>query len=95
VEASSALRILHIQGRIPTPSHCDDLEGNYRRSGKQLTLRIKAVLGPGTNCDSGPGGFQYHAVVDGLKRQTYQLKVIHDVYGGQNREFNIEVVIID
>lgn len=95
VETSSALRVLHIVGRLRTPSHCDDLEGDYGRSGKQLTLRVRATPGPGTNCDSGPGGFQYHAVVDGLGRQTYQLRVIHDVYGGQRKEFNLVVAVID
>ena len=95
VEASSAIRLLHIQGRLRTPSACDDLEGEYRRSGKQLSLRVKAVPGSGTDCDSRSGGFRYHAVVDGLGRDSYELRVIHEAYDGQQREFNLQVSVID
>jgi hypothetical protein len=95
VEATSALRLLHIQGRVRTPSRCDDLKGDYGRSGNQLTLRVTAVPGSGTNCEAEPGGFQYHAVIDGLGRKTYQLRVIHEAYGEQSREFDLQVSVID
>jgi len=94
-EATSALRTLYVQGWLTTPSPCYGLDGEYGRKGRRLTLRVWAQPVEGTDCNSGPGGFQYTAVILGLDRRTYHLDVIHDVSGGQRREFNLQVTVVD
>jgi hypothetical protein len=93
-EAMSALSILYMQGLLQTPSPCYGLVGDFKKDGSRLTLSVDANPASGTNCDSGVGGFQYTAVVTGLKRRTYDLRVIHDVQGGARNEYNLSVEVV-
>ena len=94
VEATSALRILYIQGLIQTPSPCYQVNGDFDKSGAGLTLRVRANETTGTGCDAALGGFRYTAVVGDLKRRTYQLRVIHEIDGSQDKEFNLTVAVV-
>ncbi len=93
-EATSALLILYIQGLLQTPSPCYGLSGDFEKNGNRLTLVVSATPSAGTNCDSGVGGFEYTAVITDLKKRTYDLKVVHNVEGGERKEYNLSVDVV-
>ena len=92
--ASSALSLLYIQGVLQTPSHCYGLLSDFQKEGNRLTLSIDARPVSGTECDSGIGAFEYTAVITNLKRRSYDLRVNHDVQGGEGGHFNLTVSVV-
>lgn len=94
VDATSALKLLYIQGLIRTPSPCYELSGDFRKRGNQLTFTVAGRSVGGTNCDSGVAGYRYTAVVGGLRTRTFQLTVVHDVAGGEQDQFNLSVTVM-
>lgn len=92
--STSALSLLYIQGVLTTPSPCYGLSSDFQKDGEKLTLLIDARPTSGTNCDSGPGAFEYTGVITNLKRRTYDLRVVHDVQGGDGDEFNLTVSVV-
>ncbi len=94
VEANSALRLLYIQGLVQTPSPCYDLAGDFEKKGSTLTLRVEAERDDGTGCEVGKGGFRYNALVGGLKRGSYTLKVVHTIDGAQASQFTLSVEVM-
>ena len=93
VSTSVALGDLFILGQFNTPTRCYTLDGNFKRSGSKLTLRVKADTSNPPNCDVRLGGFRYTAALSNLKYGTYQLQVIHEITGGTGGEYTKTVVI--
>lgn len=94
VEATSAVRLLYVQGTLQTPSPCYDLSGNVGKAGGKITLRVRATPGTGTNC-AGLGAFRYWVIIGDLALRTYELHVIHEVRGGDGGTFTLNVTVID
>lgn len=79
VSTQVALGNLIILGQFQTPRRCYNLSADFDRSGKNLTVRVKARRNNSPTCDDTLGGFRYTASMTNLKFGTYQLKVIHDI----------------
>ena len=93
VVATVALGELFILGQVPTPTRCYRVDFGFEKRGSKLTLQIDATTSMTENCDLSPGGYRYTLGVYNLKSGTYELRVFHDVSGGQARAFTQTVTI--
>ena len=93
ISTTVALGDLFVLGQFKTPSHCYDLEADFRRSKSKLTIHVKAESTNSPNCDQSLGGFRYTAQLINLKFGTYELRVVHDIAGGSGGEFTETVTI--
>lgn len=87
MDASVALGDVFVAGELNTPKPCYTLTADFENSGSQLTLRVHAKESGTQNCGDGIGGFRYTAVIRYLKFGNYDLRVIHEISGGQTNEF--------
>ena len=93
ISTTVALGDLFVLGQFNTPSHCYDLEADFRRRKSKLTIHVKAGSTNSPNCDQSLGGFRYTAQLINLKFGTYELRVVHDITGGSGGEFTEMVTI--
>jgi len=93
ISTAVVLGDLFILGQFNTPSHCYNLDADFQRKSSKVTLRVKAEPTGSPNCDESMGGFRYTARVINLKFNTYELRVIHDITGGDGGEFTETLII--
>lgn len=93
ISTTVALGTLFILGQFNTPSHCYNLEADFQRNGTKLRIQVMAKPTDSPNCDQSLGGFRYTAQVTNLKFDTYELRVIHDITGGNGGEFTETVIV--
>ena len=93
VSTSVALGDLFILGQFNTPTRCFALDADFKKSGSNLTVRVKAEPNSSPNCDDRLGGFRYTATMINLEFDTYQLSVIHDITGAAAVEYTSTVTI--
>ena len=91
--ATAALGELFVLGHILTPTRCYKLAFDLGKSASRLDLRIKASTSSTPNCDQAAGAYRYTLAIYNLRSGTYEVRVIHDVAGGQERAFTTTVTI--
>lgn len=91
IDASVALGDVFVLGELNTPTPCYTLTAEFDKKGSALTLHVTAKSNNSPNCGDGIGGWRYTAVIRNLKFGNYDLRVIHEVSGGQTNEFTDEL----
>ena len=93
ITTSVAYGDLFILGQLFAPAHCYELKGNFKESGNNLRLTVRARRTNSPNCDETQGGFKYTAVMSNLSFGVYNLTVTHDVEGGTGGTYTESVTI--
>ena len=93
IDVSQGLGDIFILGELNTPTRCYSLSGDLERSGARLTLHVEARTSQAPSCADAAGAYRYTAVLRNLEAGAYQLRVIHDISGGEAREFTASVDI--
>lgn len=83
ISSTVAYGEVFILGQLNTPTQCYNLSAGFKTSNNILTLTVSAAPTGASNCSQELGGYRYTAAILNLDYGTYQLRVIHDVQGGQ------------
>lgn len=83
---------LFILGQVATPTRCYRLNATFDEDGSELTMRVRGEVS-NPNCDEADGGYRYTATIRNLEVGVYDLRVIHEVVGGDTKSFTDSVEI--
>jgi len=87
IQTAVVLGELYVLGQMQTPTRCYRLSQDFRQSGSRLTLKVSAEQNNTPTCNVSQGGYRYTLVAHNLKFDTYELRVTHDIAGGQSGQY--------
>ena len=93
ITTSVAFGEVFILGQLNTPAQCYELTGDFDKTSKTLSLRVRARRTNAPNCNETLAGFSYTATMSNLSFGEYALTVTHDVDGGTGGVYTETVTI--
>ena len=83
-----------VLGELNAPTACYKLEPDASKSGSRVTLTIDVTTTTSPNCADRTGSYRYSALLRGLDGID-ELRVVHDVAGGETTEYIISLAEIE
>lgn len=86
IDPAVALGEVFILGQVSTPTRCYRLNAEFDESGSEIRLHVRGEMA-NPDCADDDGGYRYTATIRNLAVGLYDLRVTHEVVGGETQTF--------